>query len=196
MEERIPPHSDVAERSVLGAVMLDDTVMMDILEILKEEDFYSEIHKEIFAVAKSINRNGEKVDMVTVSEELSRRKTLDMVGGRAYVATLTAEVPSTVNAASYARIVKDKSILRHLIRISDDIMDKSYKQKLPSEDIVDYAERNVLDITRDTQKRDYAALKDVLWLNMDQITQLAESEGSITGLSTGFIDAVDRKSVV
>ena len=167
---------------------------MDILEILKEEDFYSEIHKEIFAVAKSINRNGEKVDMVTVSEELSRRKTLDMVGGRAYVATLTAEVPSTVNAASYARIVKDKSILRHLIRISDDIMDKSYKQKLPSEDIVDYAERNVLDITRDTQKRDYAALKDVLWLNMDQITQLAESEGSITGLSTGFIDLDEKTS--
>lgn len=194
MEERIPPHSDAAERSVLGAVMLDDTVLLDALEMLREEDFYSEVHKEIFAAVKEIHRHGEKVDMLTVNEELKRRKTLEMIGGRSYIATLTAEVPSTANTSSYARIVKDKAVLRHLIRISDDIMDKSYRQEQSSGEIVDYAERNVLDITRDTQKRDYAALKDVLWLNMDQITQLSESDGRITGLSTGFLDLDDKTS--
>lgn len=194
MEERIPPHSDAAERSVLGAVMLDDTVLLDALEMLREEDFYSEVHKEIFTAVKEIHRNGEKVDMLTVNEELKRRKTLEMIGGRSYIATLTAEVPSTANTSSYARIVKDKAVLRHLIRISDDIMDKSYRQEQSSGEIVDYAERNVLDITRDTQKRDYAALKDVLWLNMDQITQLSESDGRITGLSTGFLDLDDKTS--
>lgn len=194
MEERIPPHSDAAERSVLGAVMLDDTVLLDALEMLREEDFYSEVHKEIFTAVKEIHRNGEKVDMLTVNEELKRRKTLEMIGGRSYIATLTADVPSTANTSSYARIVKDKAVLRHLIRISDDIMDKSYRQEQSSGEIVDYAERNVLDITRDTQKRDYAALKDVLWLNMDQITQLSESDGRITGLSTGFLDLDDKTS--
>ena len=90
MEERIPPHSDAAERSVLGAVMLDDTVLLDALEMLREEDFYSEVHKEIFATVKEIHRHGEKVDMLTVNEELKRRKTLEMIGGRSYIATLTA----------------------------------------------------------------------------------------------------------
>ena len=83
MEERIPPHSDDAERSVLGAVMKNKEALFDVLEILTPEDFYSEIHKEIFGAVRDLNRASSPVDVLTVSEELKKRKTFEMVGGRA-----------------------------------------------------------------------------------------------------------------
>ena len=100
MEERIPPHSDDAERSVLGSVMKNKEALFDVLEILTPDDFYSEIHKEIFSAVRDLNRASSPVDVLTVSEELKKRKTFEMVGGRAYVASLTTMAPSTANASA------------------------------------------------------------------------------------------------
>ena len=124
MVERIPPHNAEAERSVLGAAMLDKDVLSEILEEVKAEDFYNENHKEIFQAIWELYRDNSPVDMLTVCEELKRRKALDMVGGRAYIATLTAEVPSTANAAEYAKIVAEKATLRQMIKTSDDTTEK------------------------------------------------------------------------
>ncbi len=194
MAERIPPHSEDAERSVLGAMMLDRNALLDVLEILSPDDFYSQMHKEIFDSAQDLNRRFMSVDMVTVTDELRRRGTLSMVGGPSYVASLTAEVPSTANAESYAEIIREKSMLRQLIKASSSIMDESYGGKTDAQDVLASAEREILGISKAAQKRDVVRLKDVLWENLNEIDELSSADGSLTGLTTGFTDLDSRTS--
>ncbi len=194
MEERIPPHSDDAERSVLGSVMLRREALFDVLELLTPEDFYSEVNREIFTAIRDLNKSSSPVDVLTVSEELKRRKTLEMVGGRAYLASLASVVPSTANASAYAKIIREDAILRKLIEVSSDIVDKSYRKKTDAAQVLDYAEQGIFDIARLNQKKDFTLLKDILWENMDEIDRLAGMEGSLTGLTTGFADLDSRTS--
>ncbi len=193
MQERIPPHSADAERSVLGAVMLNKDALFDVLEILTPDDFYSDINKEIFDAARELNRRSEPVDILTVSEELKTRKKLEMVGGRSFVASLAADVPSTANAQSYARIIKEKAVLRKLITVSSDIVDKSYNSKTEASKVLDFAEQGIFDIAKLTQKKDYTQLKDVFWTIMDEIDEMSRNQGGLRGLTTGFKD-LDAKT--
>lgn len=139
--ERIPPHNDEAERSVLGSALLSKDALFDVVELLTEDDFYSEIHKEIFRSIKELYRKSSPVDTLTVSEEIKRRNSLEMVGGRAYIAALAADVPSTSNAAEYAKIVSQKASLRRLIEAADDIVQKSYEENMETNAILDFAEK-------------------------------------------------------
>lgn len=193
MNERIPPHNDDAEKSVLGSIILDKDALFDVMEILKPEDFYNEMHKEIFATAVELYRKNEPVDTLTLSEELKKRKSLEMVGGRAYIALLSTAVPSTSNVAQYAKIVAEKAVLRRLIGTASDIIDKGYQEKMESEAVLDYAERGIFEIAQARQTRDYQHLKDVLWKNISKIDELSKLDGSLTGLTTGFID-LDTKT--
>ncbi|MDD6255798.1 MAG: replicative DNA helicase [Eubacteriales bacterium] len=192
--ERIPPHSDEAEKSVLGAVMMDKNALFDVLEILKPEDFYSEIHAEIFDAVRDLNRRSSPVDSITVKEELQKRKKLQMVGGPAYIASLSSGVPATANAGSYAQIIREKAVLRRLIEVSSNIIDRSFAASSDTEKVLDHAEREILDISRFSQKHDYTALKDVLWTNMEDIDAMAGRSGELTGLTTGFVDLDARTS--
>ena len=194
LTERIPPHNDEAERSVLGAVMLDRDALFDVMEVLNPEDFYSEIHSEIFEAVRDLHRRAEPVDSVTVKDELQKKKKLSMVGGPAYIASLSAEVPSTSNAVSYARIIREKSILRKLIRASDEIMEEGYSSKREAQNLLDSAEQKILNISRSMQGSDYIQLKDVLWTNMEEIDAIETRGGGITGLTTGFADLDEKTS--
>ncbi len=191
--ERIPPHSDDAEKSVLGAVLLDKEALFDVMELLKEEDFYSEAHKEIFATVSDIFRRNEPVDTLTVTEELRKRKSLEMVGGRAYIAFLSTAVPSTANAGQYAKIISEKAILRRLISTSSDIIEKSYQEKMEPEEVLDQAEKSIFEIAQARQTKDFEPLKNVLWKNIQMIDEMAQKEGNLTGLTTGFMD-LDEKT--
>ena len=167
--ERIPPHNDEAEKSVLGAIFLDKEVLFDILEFLKPEDFYSEMHQEIYQAVTELYRRNEPVDILTVSEELKKRKTLEMVGGRAYIAMLSSIVPTTKNAVQYGKIVAEKAVLRRLISAAAEITENSYQEKTDSEQILDEAEKKIFEIAQTRQSKDYEMLKDVLWYNIQQI---------------------------
>ena len=191
--ERIPPHSDDAEKSVLGAVLLDKEALFDVMELLKEDDFYSEAHKEIFATVSDIFRRNEPVDTLTVTEELRKRKSLEMVGGRAYIAFLSTAVPSTANAGQYAKIISEKAILRRLISTSSDIIEKSYQEKMEPEEVLDQAEKSIFEIAQARQTKDFEPLKNVLWKNIQMIDEMAQKEGNLTGLTTGFMD-LDEKT--
>ncbi|WP_312651999.1 replicative DNA helicase [Aminipila sp.] len=193
MLDRIPPHNDDAERSVLGAAMLDKDALFDIIEAVKDEDFYSEIHKEIFHAIVELCRKSAPVDALTVAEELKKRKALEMVGGRAYVLSLASSVPSTANAVQYAKIVAEKAVLRNLIRTASDIVEESYQEKMEPEAVLDHAERGIFEIAQKRQKKDYAALQDVLLSNMEMIDEISRLEGNVTGIPTGFID-LDAKT--
>ncbi|MEI3406323.1 MAG: DnaB-like helicase N-terminal domain-containing protein [Christensenellales bacterium] len=112
----------------MGSALLSKDALFDVVELLTEDDFYSEIHKEIFRSIKELYRKSSPVDTLTVSEEIKRRNSLEMVGGRAYIAALAADVPSTSNAAEYAKIVSQKASLRRLIETADDIVQKAMKK--------------------------------------------------------------------
>jgi replicative DNA helicase len=194
MVERIPPHNIEAERSVLGAAMLDKDVLLDILEEVKAEDFYSEAHKEIFEAIWELYKENSAVDMLTVCDMLKRRKALDMVGGRAYIATLTAEVPSTANAAEYAKIVAEKATLRQMIRTSEDISEKGYEGKMDAREILDYAESGIFSIAQKRQRNDYAKIQDVLLENLKIIDEASKNQDKIVGIPTGFKDLDEKTS--
>ena len=151
MIERIPPHSDEAERSVLGSVMLNKDVLFDVLEEVQPGDFYNANNKEICEAIWSLYRQNSAVDMLTVCDELIKRNSLEMVGGRTYVAALTADVPSTVNAVEYAKIVREKALLIAMILASEDITVKGYEQAMDSKEILDYAESNIFKIAQRRQ---------------------------------------------
>ena len=186
--ERIPPHNDEAERSVLGSAMLDKDALFDVVEVLHPSDFYNEGHKEIFAAITDLYKKSAPVDVLTVSEELKKRNSLEMVGGRAYIAALSADVPSTSNAAEYAKIVSGKAMLRNLISTAGDIMQNSYEENMETNAILDMAEREIFEIAQKGQKSDFAHIKDVLLENINIIDKMSQLEGNLTGLTTGFRD--------
>ena len=132
--------------------------------------------------------------MLTVCEELNRRKTLDMVGGRAYIATLTAEVPSTANAGEYAKIVSEKAMLRRLITAAEDITIKGYDDKMAAEELLDYAEGDIFRIAQKRQRNDYAKIQDVLMKNLRIIDQAVQNKGQVIGLPTGFKQLDEKTS--
>jgi len=194
MLEKIPPHSEEAERSILGAAMLSKDALMDILQHVKARDFYSNIHKEIFEAISALYHNNSPVDTLTVSEELHKRNALEMVGGRAFIATLSASVPATSNAAEYAKIVAEKSTIRRLIQTSGDIIEKGYQEKMDAEQVLDFAERSIFDIAQQRQTKDFSPLKEVLFENLALIDKASRIEGGITGVPSGFIDLDDKTS--
>ena len=193
MMEKIPPHNEEAEKSILGASLLSKDALINIMDIVKPRDFYSEMHKEIFTAIRELYSRNEPVDTLTVSEELKKRNSLEMVGGRAYIASLASGVPSTANAGQYAKIVAEKAVLRKLITASTDIIEEAYKETMDADMVLDYAERGIFEIAQAKQSKDVAALKDVLIKNIEIIDEASRQEGNIIGVPTGFRD-LDAKT--
>ncbi len=193
MEERIPPHNPDAERSVLGAALLSKDALFDVVEVVRPEDFYDPNHKEIFSVIFDLSRKNVPVDALTVSEELDRRGSLEMVGGRSYVAGLSSTTPTTANAAEYADIVAEKASIRRLIEKADEIVTKGYDKSMDAGQLLDYAENGIFEISQSRQKGAYIPLKDVLLSNIDAIDRASKLEGGLTGVTTGFKD-LDAKT--
>lgn len=188
MNERIPPHSEEAEQSILGAAMLSKDALLDVMEVVTSDDFYSEVHKEIFKAMTDLYRKSSPVDTLTVSEELRKRNSLEMAGGTTYIASLAALVPSASNAAEYGKIVAQKASLRRLIGTAGDIVEKSYDENMEANEILDYAERGIFEIAQKGQKSEYAHIKDVLLENINIIDKMAQMDGNLTGITTGFRD--------
>ncbi len=192
--ERIPPHSIDAEKSVLGSIILDKSALIEVVEALKPDDFYSQMHKEIYEAVIELYRKNDPVDILTLAEILKTRKTLDMVGGRGYLGLLSSSVPSTSNVEYYAKIVEEKAVLRRLIEASSSIMEKGYQEKTEANEVLDFAEQKVFDISQKRQKKGFSIIKDVLWENLKKIDEASKMDGNMTGLTTGFLDVNSRTS--
>ena len=180
MAEKIPPHNTDAERSVLGSAMLNRDALFDVIEIVSPDDFYNKANQEIFSAMRDMYNTGKACDIVTVTEELKKRGTLAASGGSAYSSALTSEIPSTVNAAEYARIIAEEAALRRLIQASEEIRESCFDQKDTSEDIMDDAEKKIFAIAESGQKRDYTSIKDVMFTDMDIISKRSMESGSLT----------------
>ncbi len=191
---RIPPHSIEAEQSVLGAMMVNKEAINTAVEIIRPDDFYKQVNKEIFeAILGLFNRN-EPVDLITLSEELKRRGTLDNVGGITYIANLSSSVATTANVKYYCKIVEEKSILRRLISSSDEIIAKAYEDNEDINAIIEKAEKNIFDITQGSHKEGFSPINEVLLSSFAQIEERAANKGTLTGLTTGFIDLDNKLS--
>lgn len=189
---RIPPHSLEAEQSVLGAMIIDKEAINTTIEIIKPEDFYKEANKEIFETIIELYNRNEPVDLITLSEELRKRGTLENVGGVTYLANLSGGVVTTANVKYYCEIVEEKSILRRLIRSCDDIMSKSYEDSEEVNSIIESAEKNIFDITQGRNREGFYPIREVLLDSFSKIEELSMKEGGLTGVTTGFLD-IDAK---
>ena len=186
MEGRVPPHSAEAEKSVLGAAMLSKDALFDVMEVVKPADFYDENHKEIFQAMIDLNRKNAPVDALTVAEELKKRNSLEMVGGRAYIASLSSMTPTTSNDMEYGRIVEEKASVRRIIETADDIVTKGYDGTMDANQMLDYAESGIFEISQARQKGQYSHIRDVLVENLAIIDRAEQMDGGLTGITTGF----------
>jgi len=191
---RIPPHSLEAEQSVLGAMIIDKEAIYVAVEWLSPEDFYKEANREIFEAILSLFNRNEPVDIITLSEELKKRGTLENVGGVSYLTDLSGGVATTSNIKYYCKIVKEKSTLRSLIKTCDEIIVKSYENSEDVNSIIEKAEKGIFDITQGRQKQGFHPIKKVLLDSFSKIEELAARQGELTGITTGFIDIDNRLS--
>jgi len=193
-EGRVPPQSIEAELSVLGAMMLKKEAVTQAIEMLHAHEFYRQAHRAVFEAMEGLVRGSEPVDIVTVTESLKKSGRLDQVGGVSFLANLTNSVPSTANLAHYAKIVKEKALLRALIDASTEIAGAAYEA---SEDVarqLDDAEQKILAIAGGRITGSFTPIKEVVFDAVDRVSVLARSKGGITGLSTGLatLDSVTR----
>ncbi|MBE0478358.1 replicative DNA helicase [Candidatus Aerophobetes bacterium] len=190
--EKIPPHSLEAERCVLGVMLLEKEALPRVIQIIDNPDvFYSDIHKITYEGILKLFDSNSPVDLITLREEFRKQGKLEKIGGSAYLVDLVNSVITTANVEYYANIVKEKYILRNLLRASYEIASLSYEDSLDLEIILDRAQSLVFNATQDTNKRSFSHIKDVLTKTFEHIEALYQRKEQITGIPTGFIE-LDR----
>lgn len=188
---KVPPHSSEAEQTVLAAAMIDHMAVEKIINLLNSDDFYYEANKEIFESIKQVHIENIPVDVVTVTEELKKRGKIDYVGGFEYLAQLTDNIITSKNVEAYCNIIKEKSTLRKLISVSNEILEKGYKENEEVQKIIELAESRIFSISQNRNINSFSEIKDVLLQVFDQLEERAMHKGSLTGLTTGY-DDLDR----
>ncbi|MCM8786880.1 MAG: replicative DNA helicase [Candidatus Omnitrophica bacterium] len=186
--DKIPPQNIEAEMATLGAMLIDEEIIPEILEVLDESCFYKEEHQKIFASIVSLFDKRKKCDILTVSEDLGKKKLLDKVGGTSYLTTLVDFVPSSANAVYYAKIVKEKSILRSLIQHATEIISLVKKGEEDVNVILDKSEKLIFEISDKRIEGGYCHVKDVIINSIELIESLYHKKSHITGIPTGFTD--------
>jgi len=185
---KIPPQNIEAERSVLGAILLENEALNSVLEILKTSDFYSESHRKISSAILELYERNEPGDLITLSAILKDKNQLDSVGGASYLASLVDNVPSAANAAHYAKIVKEKAILRGLIGTATEIISRSYDTAgTDIENILDEAEHAIFEISEDKIRPAFSPIREIIKDSFRTIEKLYEKKELVTGVATGFI---------
>lgn len=185
---RIPPHSVESEQSILGSILLDKDAIITVAEIIRPEDFYKEAHKVIYESMIALNNKSEPIDIITLTEQLKSSGHLNDVGGISYLTSLSTVVPTTSNVKFYTDIVKEKSVLRKLIKASNDIIQLGYEKSTKIEDVLEQAEKKIFDISQEKTSDDFKPINQVLMDTYDMIEQLYTNKSDVTGVTTGFRD--------
>jgi replicative DNA helicase len=185
-----PPQNLEAEQSVLGAVLLSDTALPALIidERLHPEDFYRESHGRIYRAMLDLHTQGEPVDALTLVEHLKQAGELETVGGRAAIDLLAASVPAVGNVRQYARIVRDNAMLRRLLHASYEIQARVHNHEAPPRELVDLAERSILEVAQQDSRKDFMSIHDLLSSELDKLERLSREGQAITGTASGFGD--------
>ena len=187
--DRLPPQSREAERGVLGSMLRDNGIIGDVMQILRAEQFYQDAHQKIFQGIVSLYDKGHPVDLVLLAEWLREQKYIEDIGGYPYLAELWEAVPTAANAEYYAKIVRDRSIVRNLIHASTEILRDAYDQSQPADELLEAAERKILDVAQMGITGQTMTLEQALAEAYDRIDQRHTGEAmAISGLPTGYVD--------
>ncbi|AEN77349.1 replicative DNA helicase [Ligilactobacillus ruminis] len=187
----MPPQDISAEKAILGAIFLNPEALADVMEQVEPDDFYSRQHQILFQSMIELNDADQPIDVLTMKSSLETKNQLDDAGGVAYLAELANSVPSARNAAYYAKIVSAKSRLRQLIRTSTDIIALAQKQDDDVENILDEAERQIMDVSERRNKAGFKPIREVVDEVYNHLYDLSNNKSDITGLSTGY-DKLDK----
>jgi replicative DNA helicase len=183
---KVPPQNLEAEQSILGGILLDNQALNTVLEILVQADFYSDAHRKIFASIVELNNRNEPADLITLSNIMKGQKKLDQVGGVSYLASLVDNVGSAANISYYARIVKEKSILRNMIGVATEIINNSYDVGTDVDQILDQAEHAIFEISENKIRPSFSPIREVIKDSFQTIERLYANKELITGVATGF----------
>jgi replicative DNA helicase len=184
---RIPPHNLEAERAVLGAILLERESLPRALEVLTAADFYKEGHRKIFLAMRMLFERSEPVDLLTLAEQLRREGTLDEVGGPAVLASLVEEAATAAHLLSYARIVREKALLRDLIRVATEIIGHSFEHRDDIDGLLDQAEAQIFQLSERRLQGSAIHVRAILKDTFEYIERLYDRKEHVTGLATGFI---------
>ena len=185
---KVPPHDIEAEQAVIGSMLTDKDAVVDAIEILKADDFYRQDNKTIYEAILNLYNIGEPIDIITVKSELVSIGKFEAVGGLEYIASLPDKVPTTANVDRYIKIVEEKSILRRLIKASNELIDLGYAETEDVDAIMDQAEKKVFEISQGKNQKGYTLIKDILVESFAELEKLYNQKEPITGIPTGFAD--------
>jgi len=185
---RVPPQNIEAEQSVLGAVLLENEAINQALEILTPDDFYRETHREIFRAMMELSDHNQPVDAITLTDALRTKSVLEQVGGPGYIAELADAVPTAANVAHYARIVREKAVLRSLATIATDIASSAYEANANVDEFLDTAEHRIFEISERRIKPSFHTMPELTRESLRILERLYENRELVTGVPTGFKD--------
>lgn len=189
--DRTPPHNIEAEQAIIGAIFLEPEAFSTASELLMPEDFYRAGHQRIFEAMLKLADRGEAIDVVTVTSALQDSKLLEEVGGVSYLTEVAGSVPTAANIGYYSKIVEEKALLRRLIRTATDIVTDTFSREDAVEDVLNEAEKGILEVSGRKNSGAFKSIKDVLIEVYDNIEQLHQNKEDVTGIPTGFRD-LDR----
>jgi len=185
---KLPPQNIEAERSVLGALMLDKDAIIKVANLLREGDFYKDDHNMIYEAMVELYEKHEPIDVLSLSNRLEEKGQLDKIGGSSYLATLVNSVPSSSNVAHYAKVVQKKSTLRKLITTASEIVELGYREEEDVEKILDEAEQKLFAISQKYLKQDFIPIRSILEAAFNRIDELHKGDHKLRGIPTGFPD--------
>lgn len=191
--KRVPPHSLEAEQSVIGSMIMDREAIGIALEHIDQHDFYHPDLKMVFTSIIDLYNRNSPVDLVTLQDFLKRDDQLDRIGGVEYLSKLAMSVPTSAHVKNYAAIVKEKSVLRRLIKTGQDIISDSYESKEELEGILNSAEEKIFNIIQNRKTEEFAAIKELINPTLNMIVSAHDNGDAVTGISTGFVD-LDTKT--
>lgn len=183
---KLPPQNVEAEQSVLGGILIENDAINKVLEILTPEDFYRDAHRRIYNALINLSVRDEPADLITLTNELRKIDQLDAAGGASYIASLIDSVPTAANIEYYAKIVKEKSILRQLIQTSTDIITESYQDRSDVESFLDEAERSIFQISENRVRPSFYPIRDIVKQSFKTLERLYEKKELVTGIPSGF----------
>ena len=185
---KLPPQNLDAEKSLLGAVLIDEDVLADAVEIVHANDFYDKNHGLIFAAMTRLFEKHKPVDLLTLTDELKRKDELELIGGSAYLTELTNYVPTAAHAEAYAEMVAQKAVRRRLIKASADITELGYDESTTTQELLEKAEAELFSVSDQSLKQDLVSLESILTDSFDRIEELHKNKGTLRGIRTGYRD--------
>lgn len=188
---KVPPHSDEAEKSVLGSILIDKDAIVQVAEFLRPEHFYTAKHGDVYFAMQSLYELREPIDLVTLSEQLKHMEKLKVIGGSTFLSSLTDEVPSSANIKHYGEIIRDYYTRRKLMSDSSELIEFSFDETKGVREILDDAERKIFSLSQQNIKQGFVQLKEALAESFDRLDELHKSGDSLRGVATGFKDLDD-----